>query len=334
MYNEYLGSNQEVFYLLNESISNQNNVPTLTTEVECSLRLDQSFMYLDIYYFLKSDWLLSKLNKICDVIYIYGNRYFGSLLYELNNEELVKKLNKTLTNNPYEHLGKTKFKINNIIDQSARLIVDEMHTYGAFLSLHIRSYYSKIDQIEVAFKCVNSLLDLGIIKKVFLATDSYEYENLAKKLVSPSDAIITMIKELEKSTSSSEHNPYHLPDSTDLRDHMYDAMKEYITLNHADYCGSVSIEFSTFAQASLNSGPCKFIDVLKGDQCASSISSFKPPFFHLVSPYPEKLKPSLSRAEEVKIWEYFSKTHIKETQHRYPCMKKDNIREIEDFWKS
>ena len=167
-------------------------------EEECHLEFDQGYRLVD-WHFLNNKYLFDRLNKECNTIYITANRYFGQFLYTIDHEYNHNWLLHLLGPAPFAYLSKCILKLNKKYHEDADWIVSRIHEYGTFLALHVRSYYSINEDISVTFKCVNKLLEEGIISKAFVLTDNLEYEKKARKLIRPNDAIVTMVKELEKS---------------------------------------------------------------------------------------------------------------------------------------
>ena len=100
---------------------------------------------------------------------------------------------------PFTYLSKCVLKLNEKYHEDADWIVDQIHEYGKFIALHVRSYYSINEDISITFKCINKLLKMGIVSKAFVLTDNLDYEKKARKLIRPTDALVTMVKELERS---------------------------------------------------------------------------------------------------------------------------------------
>ena len=168
------------------------------TEVECRLEFDQGYRLAD-WHFLNNKYLFDRLNKECNTIYVTANRYFGQFLYSIDQEYNHDWLRRQLGPVPFASLSQCILKLRKKYHEDADWIVNQIHEYGKFLALHVRSYYSVMEDVSMTFKCVNKLLEKGIINKAFILTDNLEYEKKARKLIRPNDALVTMVKELEKS---------------------------------------------------------------------------------------------------------------------------------------
>merc|ERR1711871_450495 len=259
------------------------------------------------------------------------NRYFGKFLYTLDHDQRQDYLLKLMGPTPLYHLRNCIFRLKNNIKDEAQWIISKLRNFGAYMSLHMRSVYSTRDGVEKAMHCVNKMLKLGAIEKVFVATDYDELEALARGMIQPPDAMMTMKKELETREKARKHNK-ELFDSFDIRDEMLDAMEEYHVLNQAQYCGSSSMEFSTFSQTALISGSCEYVDVSLGENCfvnntndryvAPDKSLFcNPPF-----PW---IKPNLA---EGTLEKYYSSMIKRKVTHHYPCITNNSPYAIRNFW--
>ena len=299
------------------------------TELDCNLDFSTSKNLTD-YHFLNNKWLFYVMNKECDSLSIIANRYFGKFINSLDRENNPdNSLLSFLGSSPLFSLRRCIFNLNDSIQAQAAKTINSLHKLGPYLSLHMRSSYTKPESIHPAFACINKMLKMGVIHRVFLATDFEEFHNIAHKLVKPSNALVSIHKELQTRKSSEDFSD--VLDSYDIRDEMSVAMEEFHILNQADYCGSTSFEMSTFSQAALNTGPCKYIDVVQGENCYYHNNvSFSFPVKELVSNPPFNLINShLPRA---KLLEYYYKLNKKVVTRSYPCDTNNNPESIRTFW--
>ena len=201
------------------------------------------------------------------------------------------------------------------------------------MSLHMRSVYTTQDGVNNAAKCVNKMLKLGAVDKIFVATDFDELENQMKGLIVPAGAMITIKKRLQTKKMARKHNK-ELFDSYDIRDDMDSALEEYYILNQAEYCGASSMEFSTFSQSALIGGSCKFIDVSLGENCfvnnTKDFSMYTAPDKNLLSNPPfEWIKADLKMDAQLKHYGGIIKRKV---THYYPCFTRRNKYAVQNFW--
>ena len=167
--------------------------------------------------------------------------------------------------------------------------------------------------------------------RIFVATDFDELELQVKRLIHPKGAMLTMQKELQTRAKARKHNKA-LFDSFDIRDEMTDAMQEYHVLNSGQYCGSSSMEFSTFSQSSLIAGNCEFIDVSLGEDCFVNNTNdiYVPPEKTLFCNPPFNwVKPDLSKQTMLKYHGVMIKRKVR---HHYPCITNNSPYAVRNFW--
>jgi hypothetical protein len=316
-------SADQAFILWNESdyITNRHKVVT----EDCLLNLDQG-SDMTAYHHLNNVWLFDKMQQECEILYVQTNRYFGDLLYTIDHEHHGDYLNKLMGPHPLMALSYCIFRVRKDIRQKSDVLLSKLHERGPYMSLHIRSYYTEKSDIYPAMECINQLLRNDVIKNVFLSTDFDEYEALARSLVRPSDAVITLKKELETTKKSLLHNHQQL-DSYDLRDNMVEAMQDYHLLKKADYCGATAMGISTFSQVSLASGSCTYIDVSLGHKCFPLGKKLQRPQ-KVISPNHPVVPSEMSSSELERISKSLKKI---KTVHYFPCIS--SRPDIESFWK-
>ena len=179
-----------------------------------------------------------------------------------------------------------------------------------------------------AIKCANRLLKIGVVKKVFFATDAEDILEIAKKEISLSALVY----------SGKKMTPRFAFQDPDLevkylRGEMDDALKDWFVLGKADYCAAPTLDRSTFSQTALNNGNCKFIPYDLSEKCETSINS---------TVYEKKIRcialekmhdaEPLSKERREKIWkDYVRKGPM---QRAYPCLQGTDPADIIRFWTS
>ena len=91
------------------------------------------------------------------------------------------------------------------------------------------------------------MISKGLVKFIFFATESVSLQNLITTIVPPNFLVIMNKTLMPQHLSADEESTY-------LRGHMDDAMKEWFLIGHADYCTSSTMESSTFSQTSISGG--------------------------------------------------------------------------------
>ena len=230
------------------------NEAMLLNHTECRLRLDQTNNF-NHFWFLQDPVLFQRLQNECDVIHIQTNQYYAPMLYIL--EPRLKYL---YTTSPFEYFSKCLFRIRYDIAKRAKRDISKLK--GKWLSIHSRGYYDSGKASMKALKCANRLLSIGLIDRIFFATDAEDLHALAVKSI-PAHALFFYNKTLvprEILGNAKLEGQY-------IRSQMTDAIREWYVLGQADYCMSTTMESSTFSQTAISNGKCKFIPFALGEDC-------------------------------------------------------------------
>lgn len=251
----------EIFRDLNSTSSN-----TFETVVrECSLKFTPINDYQN-FWFLRHPALFQKMDEMCDIIKLTCNSYYAPFLMDPTVfGEKANMLRQIFTDNPLHTIGKCHLQPNPVINQLNMQIINEMRNSGGkWLSIHARAYYDYNGKASSkAFTCAKRLLEVGMIKRVYFATESLNLINLAQGYFQQFPGALYISDKMIQ-----QPNPAGNMTNIDNEINVDEAhVVEWLTIGEADYCISPTFEVSSFSNTGLYRGPCILIPMKAYRDC-------------------------------------------------------------------
>ena len=252
---------QEVFRDANSTSAN-----TFETVVsECTVKFTPINDYQH-FWFLRHPQLFQKLDQSCDIIHIIGNAYWAPFLMDPTVfGEKAQALKSVFGEDPYHSIAKCHMSPKPQYAQESQKIVTEMkNSGGKWLSIHARAYYDYSGKASSkAFTCAKKLLETGVIKKVYFASESLKLIDMAKAFFQPFQNALYVSDKMVGAGGGGE-NMTNLDNEANVDDQH---VIEWLTIGEADYCISPTFELSSFSNTGLFRGPCVFIPMKAYKDC-------------------------------------------------------------------
>ena len=147
--------------------------------------------------------MFEKLQTSCTTISIVANQFFAPYVTLWNREKHHPAIHKLFDDKEeaFSLISKCLFRTSSRIIYGAKSEID-MLSMQPSLSIHSRGYYDHGKGSNMVIQCANSLLQQGIIKRVFFSTDSEYLTSLASSSVVPPSALIITNKTLTETKNS------------------------------------------------------------------------------------------------------------------------------------
>ena len=167
-----------------------------SNETLCHISITQHYEFSH-WWFLRDKRLFEKLQATCSTINIVANQFFAPYVSIWNREVHHPAIHRLFDDkeDAFSVISKCLFRAHTRLTDAAKDEIGWLSSQPS-LTIHARGYYDHGKGSSMVIKCANSLLQQGIINRVFFSTDSEHLTSLASSGIVPSSALMMTNKTL------------------------------------------------------------------------------------------------------------------------------------------